>query len=76
MDDKEVDTKRILAHFKNEEGTLVGTPFDLPCDVSPESLGLLCNAVLENVSLDRDNPCNLIVAYAVLTTNYCLFTCN
>lgn len=45
----EANTKRILAQFKSEDGNLVGTPFDLPYDVSQDSLGLLCNAVLENV---------------------------
>ena len=49
MDDQEANTRRILAQFKSEDGTLVGTPFDLPYDVSQESLGLLCNAVLQNV---------------------------
>ena len=42
--------KRVLAQFKSEEGALVGSAFDLPVDVSQESLGVLCNAVLENVS--------------------------
>ena len=49
MGDQESSMKRILAQFKSEDGSLVGTPFDLPNDVSPDSLGLLCNAVLENV---------------------------
>lgn len=41
---------RILAQFKSEEGSLVGVPLDLPSDVNVESLGDLCNALLENVS--------------------------
>ena len=47
-----VDTggKRILAQFKSEEGSLVGVPLDLPYDVNEESLGDLCNALLENAS--------------------------
>ena len=49
--DQEENTKRILAQFKNEEGILVGTPFDLPSDVSKDSLALLCNTLLENVSV-------------------------
>ena len=45
----DVGEKRVLAQFKNEDGALVGTPFDLPLDVTRESLALLCNAVLKNV---------------------------
>ena len=41
--------KRVLAQFKSEDGVLVGTPFDLPVSVTQESLGVLCNVVLENV---------------------------
>lgn len=50
MEVEGADERRILAQFKSEEGVLVGTPFDLPLDVTQASLGLLCNAVLENVS--------------------------
>ena len=48
--DETNDEKRVLAQFKSEEGALVGTPFDLPLDVTKNSLAALCNAVLENVS--------------------------
>ena len=44
-----VGEKRVLAQFKSEDGVLMGTPFDLPITVTQESLGVLCNAVLENV---------------------------
>lgn len=47
----DVGEKRVLAQFKNEDGALVGTPFDLPLDVTRESLALLCNAVLKNVRI-------------------------
>ena len=43
--------RRILAQFKSEEGKIVGVPFDLPVDTSYDSLLVLCNALLENVSL-------------------------
>lgn len=43
------EEKRVLAQFKSEDGFLVGTPFDLPINVSQDSLSVLCNAVLENV---------------------------
>ena len=46
-----LEVKRILGQFKNEEGQLVGTPLDLPEDITPESLAILCNVVLENVSV-------------------------
>lgn len=42
--------KRVLAQFKSEEGSLMGVPLDLPYDVDEQSLGDLCNALLENVS--------------------------
>lgn len=42
--------RRVLAQFKSEEGSLVGVPLDLPFDVNAESLGDLCNVLLENVS--------------------------
>ncbi len=42
--------KRVLAQFKSEEGSLVGAPFDLPVETTHESLHVLCNVLLENVS--------------------------
>ena len=53
MDEQEIkeglSVKRILAQFKNDEGQLVGTPLDLPIDITPESLAILCNVVLQDV---------------------------
>ena len=50
----EMSGKKVLAQFKSEEGSLVGVPLDLPLDVDEQSLGHLCNALLENVSREND----------------------
>ncbi|KAK3746271.1 hypothetical protein QZH41_016527 [Actinostola sp. cb2023] len=44
------DSGRILAQFKNESGDLVGTPFDLPLNITPDQLELVCNAVLQKLA--------------------------
>lgn len=44
-----IGEKRVLAQFKNDQGDLVGKPFDLPLTIDERSLLLLCNAVLKNV---------------------------
>ena len=41
---------RILAQFKNEEGVSAGAPFHLPLEATQESLHILCNTLLENVT--------------------------
>ena len=46
-----VDRRNILAQFKSDEGSLVGVPLDLPSDVDENSLGHLCNTLLQNVSM-------------------------
>jgi len=40
--------KRILASFVNENNEALGSPFDLPTDISAEKLTQICNALLEN----------------------------
>ncbi len=56
MEEADEGQRRILAQFKSEEGVLVGTPFDLPLEVTQASLAVLCNAVLENVrTMARQN---------------------
>ncbi|KXJ29088.1 notchless protein homolog 1 [Exaiptasia diaphana] len=41
------DSGRVLAQFKNESGDLIGTPFDLPLNVTPDQLELICNAIIQ-----------------------------
>lgn len=50
--------KRVLAQFKNDQGDLVGKPFDLPITIDEKSLLLLCNAVLRN---EEDTPYEFFV---------------
>ncbi|XP_026464408.1 LOW QUALITY PROTEIN: protein Notchless-like [Ctenocephalides felis] len=38
----------ITARFKSDSGEDIGTPFNLPFDVTVEQLGLVCNALLQN----------------------------
>ena len=44
-----VTDKHILVQFKNESGEVLGSPFDMPADLSKERLQRLCDALLQKV---------------------------
>jgi len=45
--EEEGDRRRVLATFVNENKESLGTPFDLPIDISKEKLEKLCNTLLQ-----------------------------
>lgn len=58
--------KRVLARFKSETGDVTGNLLDLPLYVTVEHLTLICNSLLQQVSM---MICSLLIQVYLLSMN-------